>query len=461
MDSTWLPYALAGLAGIALGAVAAWLLAAAGRARAAGLLEMERARRIEIESQLATERRRAEELGRQNAVANERAERAQATIEEERRFLETTRRDLEGVFRSLAASTLEGTTQQFLTLAEQRFATANAAGSAALDERKVAIEHLLAPMRESLSRLDEKTHDLERLRVDAYSRLETQVQQLHATASLLQDRTTSLATALRGGSQARGRWAEITLRNLVEIAGLTEHCDFEEQQAQDGARPDLVVRLPGKRFLAVDAKAPMNAYYEAHEAADEATRKLGFARHARALQDHVKKLADREYGRKISGSLDVVVMFLPGEPFLTAAFAEDPDLQLRALRSRVLLTTPATLLALLRTAAHLWQEGTLAENAQRIGEVAHTLYERVANFAEHLGRVGKHLEQTNRAYNDAVGSFDTRLRPLGGRLEELKVAEGMRKKIETPQRVEDSARGVASWSETKELPFGGDGDVES
>jgi DNA recombination protein RmuC len=222
--------------------------------------------RIEIESQLATERRCAEDLDGKTPWRMS-AERAQATIEEERRFLEGARRDLEGVFRSLAASTLEGTTQQFLALAEQRFATANAAGSAALDERKVAIEHLLAPMRESLLRLDEKTHDIERLRVDAYSRLETQVQQLHATASLLQDRTTSLATALRGGSQARGRWAEITLRNLVEIAGLTEHCDFEEQQAQDGARPDLVVRLPGKRFLA--GRQAMNAYYEAHEAADE------------------------------------------------------------------------------------------------------------------------------------------------------------------------------------------------
>ena len=346
------------------------------------------------------------------------------------------RRQVEDSFRALASSALQGTTQQFLTLAEQRLGTSRAQAAADLDERRNAIERLVGPLKETLASLAEDTRGLERQRVDAYSRLDTQVQHLAAAAAALENRATALDSALRGSGQVRGRWGELQLRNVVEIAGLAEHCDFYEQAVQDEGRPDMVVRLPGDRYLAVDSRTAFPAYLEALEASTDEARRAALKRHATTVRGRIKELASRGYASGLKGDLDFVVLFMPGDSFLAAALGADPDIQSEALRQRVLLATPTTLVALLRIAAVSWQQTALAENAAHIGEVARTLYDRLVTFTEHLANVGKYLGQATSAYNSTVASFESRVQPLATRLDEMKISEQSRAKVETPNRLD-------------------------
>jgi DNA recombination protein RmuC len=352
------------------------------------------------------------------------------------------RRSVETSFQAMASSALEGSAQHLVTLAEQRLASSRALAASDLEERRRAIETMLGPLQDTLQRLDRKTAEIEHSRVDAYSRLDEHLRQLFQTTSALQERTTSLTTALRGSSPVRGRWAEVQLENLVEMAGLLEHCDFNKQATIFGGRPDLVVYLPGERSIAVDAKAPMTAYWEASEATDDAVRRAAAQRHARELREHVKQLAARDYAGHLEGSVDFVVLFLPSEALLSVAFAEDPDLQVHALRSRVLLSTPTTLLALLRTAAYAWQQNSSAQNAAQISETAQELYKRLITFSEHFEDIGEHLGRAATAFNQAVGSFERRLVPLGNRLDALRVSQQLPKRLESPATVETVPRPV-------------------
>jgi DNA recombination protein RmuC len=424
-------------AAFAAGAVLAWLVALLRRARqgsqlaaAEALAAAERDRRQSVERELGGERRRAEEAGRELATSRERLEQAQTTVAEQRAFVERSRKELEDAFGRVAAAVLHDNTEQFLALARERLQTTRAESASDLDERRAAIAALLQPLRDTLERLDGKTADLERNRVDAYSRIAEQVQMLAAATAALGERTTSLATALRG-SQVRGRWGEIALKNVAEAAGMSEHCDFDLQATQDaGGRPDMVVHLPGGRLIAVDAKAPLAAYMEAVEATTDPIREAALERHARDLRIHVRTLAGRDYAGQLAGEVDLVVLFLPGDPFLSAAFSHDPEIQLQALRDKVLIATPSTLVALLRTVAIYWQQSALVENAALIGEVARQLYERAAKFSEDLGRVGKGLQSALDAYNEAVGSFNRRLLPMSQKLDQLKISAQTRRQIE-------------------------------
>jgi DNA recombination protein RmuC len=384
---------------------------------------------------IATLRCRAD-LERARVTAAEKLAAADARLEQSQAL----RQELDDRFRALAASALEGSTRQFLELAEQRFAAARQQGKAELDERGKALETLLAPFRETLTRLESRTGEIERARVDAYAKLDKHVELLHKATASLGDQTTSLATALRS-SQARGRWGEVALRNVVEAAGMTEHCDFDLQTTlTDGRRPDMVVHLPGGRVIAVDAKAPLEAYLRAAEAADDEERAKALDAHVAALREHVRALASREYAATLGAEIDLVVLFLPGDPFLAAAFRKAPELQLEALRAKVLVATPTTLVALLRTVAIYWQQRSLAENAEAIASAARELYERGAKFSEDLGKVGKGLRTAVDAYNRAVGSFDARFVPMGKRLEDLKVSEQTRRTLAPPEPVEKVAR---------------------
>jgi len=233
----------------------------------------------------------------------------------------------------------------------------------------------------------------------------------------------------------------MALRNVVELAGMTEHCDFEEQPTlDDGRRPDMVVHLPGSRHIAVDAKTPLTAYLSAVEATDETERSRGFDAHVQALRGHIQTLASRDYAENVEGEIDLVVLFLPGDPFLSAAFARAPDLQVEALRSKVLLATPTTLVALLRTVAIYWQQKAMAENADHIAEVARELYNRAVKFSSHLEEVGKGLRGAVNAYNQAVGSFERRLVPMARQLETLKATEGVRQSLPLLEGLEDEPR---------------------
>jgi DNA recombination protein RmuC len=228
---------------------------------------------------------------------------------------------------------------------------------------------------------------------------------------------------------------------VAELAGMTEHCDFEVQETQEeGGRIDMVVRLPGGRSIAVDSKAPIDAYLEACEAASDAVREDALDRHAKVLRRHVKSLASRNYASQLAGEVDLVVLFLPGDPFLAAAFAQDPDLQVDALRSKILLATPSTLVALLRTVAIYWQQERVAEDAQAILATAQDLYDRVAIFRNHLAEIGKGLERALGAFNDAVGSFQRNLLPFSSHLEDLKVTEQATRRVEELRLVERRPR---------------------
>ncbi len=416
-------------------------LSSAQRVSAAEVrVEAERHRRAEIEQELDESQATVRRLDRDLAVAEQRT-----------RVYEDARRELENTFEALANKALRGNAEQFFTLANEKLAAGRDALTADLEERKKAIGALLEPMRENLDRLTRSTQEIERSRVDAYSRIDEQVRLLARATGQLDEKTTSLSTALRG-PRVQGRWGELTLRNVAEVAGMTEHCDFEQQiSLLDGRRPDMTVRLPGGRRIAVDAKAPLNAYLEAAEADDEAERNAALDRHVKALRAHVRELSDRSYAEALEADIDLVVLFLPGDPFLSAAFARDPNLQVEALRSRVLLATPTTLVALLRTVAIYWQQSSVVENAQAIAAAARELYERAAKFGGDLTQVGRGLKTALNAYNAAVGSFDRRLVPMGRRLEEMQVAEQSKRRLEAPDGIEETVRRSTEAAEDEDF----------
>ncbi|MEJ2085303.1 MAG: DNA recombination protein RmuC [Acidobacteriota bacterium] len=451
---SWLALVGVFLAGFALGGALLALLrnrqldrsryeASSRSAAAEAALAVEQRNLREVEAELDEAQRSLREMDRQLAVAAEREARAREMIEELKTFAESSRKALEDNFKALAAEALAGSNKQFLQLAEQRLAGSEERARAELEERKVAIQTLLKPLGEGLKSLDQKTQEIEKARVDAYSRIDQQVQMLAEATAGLQEKATTLVSALKG-SQVRGRWGEMALRRVAELAGMTEHCDFEEQRAVgDGKRPDMTVRLPGNRVIAVDAKAPLSAYLEAAEANDETARDRALERHVKALKSHIRSLAQRSYDEALDSDLDLVVMFLPGDPFLAAAFAKDPDLQVEALRSKVLIATPTTLLALLRTVAIYWQQRSMAENAEAIADTARELYERAAKFGEDLAKIGAGLGTALRAYNTAVGSFDRRLMPMSRKLEEMKVSEQSKRELKAPDSIPDEPRKLA------------------
>ncbi|MCP4203300.1 MAG: DNA recombination protein RmuC [bacterium] len=402
----------------------------AGRlAVAEAAAETETQRRRELDSELDAAQETVRDLDRQLAVATERG-----------RLFEAAKQEFEKAFEALAHRAMTSNIEEFLTLAGQRLETARAESGKDLDERRRSIEDLVKPLGESLQRLDQRTVELERARTEAYSRLDQQMRQLALVTEGLQERTTSLASALRG-SEVRGRWGEVALKNVAELAGMSKHCDFVEQETlSDGSRPDMVVRLPGGRRIAVDAKAPLNAYLEAQEATAPQAREAALDRHAKAVRDHVKTLAARAYAESLEGDLDMVVLFLPGDPFLAAAFERDPNLQVDSLRQKVLLATPTTLVALLRTVAIYWQQSSMVENAEAIAAAARELYERAAKFGTDLSDMGRGLATALNAYNRAVGSYDRRLMPMGRRLEEMMVTLQTKRDLKAPAGIEGTVR---------------------
>lgn len=452
----WLP-----LGALLAGALLGWALASLLRGRrgerrlietaqrlsaAETTASAERERRAQVETELQRTEARVAELDRELAVARERVESTARLLAEQRQFLEASRRELADSFQSLAAMALKDTSEQFLNLAQQRLETARTRATADLEERRQAIEGLVSPLRETLDRLDRKTGDLERARTADATRLGEQIEQLARSTSTLRDETTSLAAALRG-TEVGGRWGELALRRVVEIAGMTAHCDFQEQLTiASGSRPDMVVHLPEGRRIAVDAKAPLKEFLAASEARDDTSRRTALNRHARALRVHVRQLATRDYAQALGEDTEFVVLFLPADAFLGAALQSDPDLQIEALRSKVLLATPTTLVALLRTIAIYWQQRSMAENAQTIADVARELYARAAKFGEELASVGRGLTGALDAYDRAVGSFDRRLIPMAKQLEDMKLAEGSRRSLEAPELVARRPREIQSDS---------------
>lgn len=364
-------------------------------------------------------------------------------VRAEREANERATKSVEATFQSLASKVLLANQGQFLELAKAKLETSEKQHAGELQRRKQDIESLVKPLAEKLKELKTFTHELEGKREKAYGEIKTQIAHLCSATSQLNTQSVTLATALTGSSQARGRWGEMALRNIAELAGMTEHCDFSEQVVDDaGRRPDMVVKLPGGGAIPVDAKVPLADYLKACEETDPQRREENLRAHAAALRGFVRDLARKDYASALNGKVDYTVMFVSAEPILAAAFSKEPQLQADAMRERILIATPVTLVALLRTVGIYWRQEKVAENAEKIWQAALEFYDRVSTFQEKLSKMGKGLGMAVGAFNEAVGSFERRVLPAGRKLEDLGTVKDATRKLELPKEIEKPVREV-------------------
>ncbi|MFJ9557041.1 DNA recombination protein RmuC [Nocardiopsis sp. NPDC101807] len=345
-------------------------------------------------------------------------------------------------FRALSAQALDQTNQRFLELAEGRLRAVSAQAGGDLDERRRAVERMVEPLTETLNRVERQLREVDAGRVAAHAELAKQVEYVREGSERLGEQTRSLVTALRR-PEARGRWGELQLRRVAELAGMGPHCDFEEQAAtRDGSqRPDMVVRLAGGKNIVVDSKVPLSAYLDAVEAGREEAAGERLRAHARHLRTHVDQLAAKSYWAAFTPAPEFVVLFIPGEAFLAPALEHDPDLLEHAMARRVHIATPTTLISLLRTAQYAWQQEALSENARAVFDLGKQLHERLGRLGGHVEGLGRALTRTVTAYNQTVGSLESRVLVTARRFGELGLVEGG---LDRPSGVEERPRTVAA-----------------
>ncbi len=339
-------------------------------------------------------------------------------------------------FKALSAEALQSSMAQLSQLARAQLQAAQAEAKGDLEKRQHAVEQLVGPLKEQLSRVDAQLLRLDQERRESRGRLEAQLKSLAEAGEKLRTETGALVTALRKPN-ARGQWGQMQLRNVVELAGMVRYCDFVEQSSLGGdelaLRPDVVVSLPGGKHVVVDAKAPLQGVLDAYEARDEEERQSHLRDHARLLRKHVKTLADKAYWAGLDSAPDFVVMFLPGEHLYGAALEADPALIEDAMARRVLIATPTTLLAMLRAVAYGWQQERVAESAQAISELGRELHGRLVKLSSLLATLGSRLNSAVRAYNDTVGSYEARVLPAARRFEDHGAVAGGRELPELEQ----------------------------
>ncbi len=396
------------LAAPPLAALIGWLLA---HQRAQRELARLREDNVRLDSQLAAQRQ---------------------AMEEKVQSFEQARARFESTFKSLASDVLKANSSEFLKLAESNFNTLHTRANGALEQREKAVESMVKPIREALEKTDQQIRQMEKDREAAFGSLTQHLKFMALAQEQLQGETRNLVKALRR-PEVRGQWGELTLKRLAELAGMVQHCDFDQQHSVDTEsgkqRPDMIVRMPGGREIIVDAKAPMDAYLGAVEAGDDAARMLEIQRHARNVRDRVRELASKSYWQQFPQSPDFVVLFIPGDQFLSAALEIDARLLEDAMADKVVLATPSSLVALLRAVAYGWRQESLAENAEQIRTLGEELYDRLSTFSDHLGKLGNHLRRSVDSYNSAVGSFDGRVLTGARKFGEM----GIRRKKDIPE----------------------------
>ncbi len=346
--------------------------------------------------------------------------------------IEESRKQLENSFSVLSQQALQLNNENFLALAKEKLTQFQIQAEANLDKKEKSIETLLKPIQSALKQTEEQIQSIEKDRKESFGSLSQHLKIINETQSDLRLETQNLVQALRR-PEVRGQWGELTLKRIAELAGMVDHCDFYEQQQSEAndsrMRPDMIVRMPDQRELIIDAKTPLDAYLNATQASDENTRENSLVRHARNVRERMRELSSKSYWSQFKHSPDFVVLFIPGEQFLSAALEQDPQLLEDALKNKVILATPTSIIALLRAVAFGWRQIAVAENAEKIRELGEDLYHRLATFAEHLQKLGKNLDSSVEQYNKAMGSLDRQVLSGARKFTEL----GIEKKKPIPE----------------------------
>jgi DNA recombination protein RmuC len=358
-------------------------------------------------------------LGRQNSVL-------QAKVEAQANSLDEVKKAMVDTFKSAASDALTQNNKQFIDLAKSHLETQVKEAEGNLDERKSAIAEMLKPVKESIDSYKKRIEELEKGSEKTFGQVTAMLSNIQITNASLQKETGALVNALRN-PRVRGRWGEIGLKRVVEFSGLSAHCDFVEQaytEGEDSAlKPDMIINLPGNSHVVVDSKLPLDAYLQALETDDENSRNLLFAKHAKDLRDHVNRLSKKQYWSQFQNTPDFVVLYMEVESALNVALMTDKTLLQDAMNNKIILTTPTTLIVVLKSVAMSWQQHNITENALQIMEAAMDFYGRVNVFADHLDKVGGGLKTALKGYNDAIGSWESRVLPAGRKLEQLKATD--------------------------------------